>query len=71
MIETPEDSQLPEQRLERMIDDASLEFEEMKSAIAAGKFTREQCIEIENKLQKLFVELTNEGLRPDKGQSGR
>ena len=58
-------SEIPEQRLGQVIDGTIEELGKLKQGIASGRFTPEQCIDIENKLRKLYVELANEDLLPD------
>ena len=54
----------PDKRLKLVLEDLGKVFKELEGQVDLEKLTPEQCIDIENKCRRLYVELVNEDLLP-------
>ena len=55
-----------EGQLSEKLEGAIQELGVIKENVTSRKYTQAQLIEVQHKIDTLFLELTNEGLRPDK-----
>lgn len=59
-----EDMSYPDKRLKLVLEDFKKTLTELQNQIDLGNLKPEQCIDIENKIRKLYVELINNNLLP-------
>jgi hypothetical protein len=62
----PEDNEYLETQLSQKIEAAMQELAVIKENTVSKKYDQAQLIAVQHKIDNFFLELTNEGLRPDK-----
>ncbi len=66
MEKPPENNEYLEAQLAQSLDGAIQELGVVKGNVTSKKYDQAQLIAVSQKIDNLFLELTNEGLRPDK-----